>query len=103
MGTGKCTSKVIPGAWLVTCCWREKNTGTIFSPANRTCQTCKESPTLTEEPAPICEEGQVLDEQTNLCVLEESDVSGEETEQQSSEEDSSEGNSNDDNDDDENN
>ena len=58
---------------------------------------------MTEEPAPICEEGQVLDEQTNLCVLEESDVSGEETEQQSSEEDSSEGNSNDDNDDDENN
>jgi hypothetical protein len=32
-------------------------------------------PTLTEEPAPpVCLEGQVLDEQTGLCVLEEPEV-----------------------------
>jgi hypothetical protein len=32
-----------------------------------------EAPTLTEKAAPICPEGQVLDEQTGLCVLEELD------------------------------
>jgi hypothetical protein len=48
-----------------------------------------QAPTLTEETAPICPEGQVLDEQTNLCVPEEPGVSEEEleeSEQQSSEE-----------------
>ena len=36
-------------------------------------------PALTEEPAPpVCLEGQVLDEQTNLCVLEEPEVPEEE-------------------------
>jgi hypothetical protein len=38
-----------------------------------------------EEPVPPCPEGQVIDEETDLCVLEESEVE-EEPEQQSSEE-----------------
>jgi hypothetical protein len=57
-------------------------------------------PTLTEETAPMCPEGQVLDEQTNVRVPEESNEPEDDTEQQSSEEDSLEDNSNDDNDED---
>jgi hypothetical protein len=79
-------------------------TGGVFNALPPPTEEGTQPPTLTDEPAPVCPEGQVLDEQTNLCALEESDESGEETEQQSSEEDSSEDNSNDDNeDDDENN
>jgi hypothetical protein len=78
-------------------------TGGVFNSLPPQTDEGPQPPTLTEETAPICPEGQVLDEQTNLCVLEESDESGEEQEQQSSEEDSSEDNSNNEEEDDENN
>ena len=57
-----------------------------------------------EEPAPTCQEGLVLDEESNLCVLEEPEVAEnepeqveiDEPEQQSSEGDGSQDNGNND-------
>ena len=53
-------------------------------------------PTLTEEPTPpVCLEGQVLDEESNLCVLEEPEAAQEEPEQTEEGDGSEDGNNND--------
>lgn len=41
MGTGRCNGFASNGVAYETCCWRDNNTGTIYSPVTSTCQTCK--------------------------------------------------------------